>query len=108
MTGQTEPVAIGYVRHYFMMPAAELARARDHVTRAAAAENLTLQAIHVEELETEPRAFNAVVKAVEHGGVSVVIVPTLEHLKPRPGERSRRIRLELEAGVRVLVAASPP
>jgi hypothetical protein len=108
MTGGLKPLGIGYLRQYCRMRPAELGRARDRLTRVAAAEGLTLKAIFVERPETEPAAFHAVVEAARSDEVSAVIVPTLQHLKPRPGERSRRDRLVRDAGVRVLVVASPP
>lgn len=106
MTGQLRPLGVGYVREHFMMTAAEVAKARDQLTRFAAAEGLTLQCIYIEKLETEPAAFQALVDAARPDEVAAVVVPTLQHLEPRFGERSRREHLERNAGVRVLVAAS--
>jgi hypothetical protein len=104
----TRPLLLGYVREHFLMTAAELARMKQHLVDFAAVEGFTLRAIFVEQVETAPAAFQALIEAANRYQVSAVVVPSLTHLTDSTTPTSMKDHLEHYTGARVMVACPQP
>lgn len=100
------PLALGYVRRYPWMPADEFGQLQLNLALAARASGHTLGRIHVEELPTDPQAFEALLASVTDLGVRAVVVPTWAHLGrwDRAGSKYEQLRRLTSAEI---VVANP-
>lgn len=80
MIGEPMPLALAYVRRYPWMPDREYGLLQLRLAVAAREAGYTLGTIHVEELPTDPRAFEGLLTTVTQLDVRAVIVPSKAHL----------------------------
>ena len=105
-TARTRPLMLGYVRRHLLMTDAELVAVRQRITQFAFEEGFALGTVYIEEVETVPAAFEALVAAASDDEVSAVVVPTLLHLAVLGAPRDLKMHFEYCTGTRVLVATS--
>ncbi|TCM49425.1 hypothetical protein EV648_103700 [Kribbella sp. VKM Ac-2568] len=101
------PLVLGYMRRYPFMPDHEVGQMQQHLAAIARENGYTLGTVHVEELPTDPLAFETLLAAIRDLRAPAVIVPTSAHLgrADDPGSRWRLLQHETE--VRILVAGEP-
>jgi hypothetical protein len=101
------PLVLGYMRRYPFMPDHEVGQMQQHLAATARAHGYTLGTVHVEELPTDPLAFETLLAAVKDLRAPAVIVPTGAHLGRADDPGSRWRLLQYETDVRILVAGEP-
>ncbi|WP_328522908.1 hypothetical protein [Kribbella sp. NBC_00359] len=86
------------------MPDREYGLLQQRLATAAQHAGYTLGAIHVEELPTDPRAFEALLDSVADLDIRAVIIPTKVHLGrwERRGSKYEQLRRSTSAEIIVL------
>jgi hypothetical protein len=108
MIGAARRLALGYLRWYPLMSPTELGQWQQRMAETATTRGLVLGTVHVEELPTQPRAFEALLASIRALDVAAVIVPTPIHLGARDEPGSPWNRLSLDTGVEVVFTDSSP
>jgi len=75
MIGPARRLALGYLRWYPLMSPTELGRWQQRMAETATTRGLVLGTVHVEELPTQPQAFEALLASIRALDVAAVIVP---------------------------------
>ncbi|MFI5735549.1 hypothetical protein ACIA49_35895 [Kribbella sp. NPDC051587] len=97
--------AVGYLRRYPSMTWVELDQAVVRLAIFARRQGLFLSEVFVEQLATDPVAFDALVQVVKRRDIPVVVVPTDAHLSAVGRGETKGQRLERETGACALIAA---
>jgi hypothetical protein len=108
VTDYTRPLLLGYVRKHLLMTDGELDDTRERLKHFAQVEGFAMGTVFVEEIETSPAAFEALVEAVSRYEVTAVVVPSMLHFAVISAPAAIRDYFERATGVRVMVANSPP
>jgi hypothetical protein len=101
-------LAVGYLRQYRSMTSHQLAEAEERLAELAQREGLRLGKIFVEQLSTDPAAFNALIRLVQRRRISVVIVGSSAHLSSVGQGQTKLERIHHETDARVLVIDRAP
>ncbi|GAA3136919.1 signal recognition particle GTPase [Kribbella aluminosa] len=107
MTG-SQLAAVGYLRQYRSMTRYQLSAAQEQLAAYAGQEGFLLRKVFVEQLDSDPAAFDALIKSVKRRKITVVIVPTTAHLSAVGDGETKLQRLQRETGARALAATGPP
>lgn len=75
-----QPLALGYVRAHLLMTETELADARSELAHYAEREGYTLGMIFVEQPDTVPAAFRALVDRIRREEPQAILTPNALHL----------------------------
>jgi hypothetical protein len=102
------PLALGYVRRYPWMTDREYGEVQERLAVAARRAGHTLGTIHVEEMPTDPKAFEALLAAVAELDVRAVLIPSKAHLGCWENSDSKYERLRRVTTAEIIVAASSP
>jgi hypothetical protein len=102
------PLALGYLRRYPWMTEHEYGEAQERLATAARRAGHTLGTIHVEELPTDPEAFEALLAAVADLNIRAVIIPSKAHLGRWDKADSKYDRLRRATTAEIIVAAPGP
>lgn len=102
-TGPLVP-AVGYLRQYGSMTCRQFAKTREQIAAFADQYGLELRAVFVEELPSDPAAFEKLVQVVTQQNIRTVLVPNRAHLSPVGSGETKDQRLYRETGSEVLVA----
>jgi len=108
VTNYTRPLLLGYVRKHLLMTEGELDDTRERLQHFAQVEGFAMGTVFVEEIETSPAAFEALVEAVSRYEVTAVVVPSMLHFAVLSAPAAIKDYFERATGVRVMVANSPP
>ena len=108
MIGRPMPLALGYLRRYPWMTELEYGEVQERLAIAARRAGHTLTTIHVEELPTDPQAFEALLAAVTELDVRAVIVPSKAHLGRWGNSDSKYERLRRVTSAEIIVATANP
>ena len=100
----TQPVALGYIRVHIVMTEFELNDAEARIRRAATENGYQLGAVFHEQAHLAPKAFAAMIAAVNRREAAAVIVPSLIHLAVLGLPTQVVVYLESVTDVRVIVA----
>jgi hypothetical protein len=106
--GPASPLALGYMRKYPLMSETEVGRVQASLADCARRCGYTLGTVHVEELDSDPKAFLQAVAAINLFNIAAVVVPTFAHLGDPRTPGSKRAELDRETRARVLIADSSP
>jgi hypothetical protein len=104
MTDATKPLLLGYMRAHLLMTEEELTAAKEQLRQFAQREDYTLGTVLVEQLDTMPAAFAALVEAVDREGAVAIVVPSTAHLTAGGLPPLLTSYLKHVTGIRVLVA----
>jgi rhamnogalacturonyl hydrolase YesR len=108
METRTRPLLLGYIRSQVLTTADGIAEAKMALAAFAMAEGFALGTVYLEQAETAPAAFQALVDEVRcDNDVWAVVVPTAHHLT-EGGLRAMRSRFEHHGTVHVVVAEAHP
>ena len=108
MDAGTRPLLLGYIRAHVLMTADEIAAAKVSLAAFAMAEGFVLGTVYLDQVNTAPAAFQALVDEIRRDNdVWAVVVPTAHHLTDG-GLRAMKSDLEHHGAVHVMVAAPPP
>jgi hypothetical protein len=107
VTGQLAPAA-GYLRQYRSMTRYQLAQAEKQLAAFAGQQGFLLSKVFVEQLHTDPAAFEALIRSVRRRKIAVVIVPTTAHLSAVGCGETKLQRLHRETGAQALAATGSP
>ncbi len=107
MTNYTKPLLLGYLRMHLLMTDDELADVKERLERFADLEGFTLGTVYVEQLETSPAAFEALVEAVDRYEATAVALPSMLHFALLSAPAAIKDRFEHATGARVLIATTP-
>lgn len=103
---RSKPLVLGYIRQHLLMTDDEL----DHVTSGlahyAAAEGLTMGTVFVEQCESTPAAFEALVRAIDHQQAIAVVLPSMLHFAVLGAPLAVKLTFERATGARVFVASA--
>ncbi len=104
----TKPLLLGYVRMHLLMTDNELADAKERLAYFAAVEGFSLGTVYVEQVDTAPAAFEALVESVNRYGVTAVVIPSMLHFAVLSSPAAIKDHFEKATGARVLVASTAP
>jgi hypothetical protein len=102
--GQRLPVVPGYVRRYPWMTDHEFGALQHHLAEVARQHGRTLGTVYVEELPTDPKAFNALLASLKKLDVPAVIIPSKAHLGRWDLAGSKYDQLQQVAETKVIIA----
>ena len=108
MISRPMPLALGYVRRYPGMSECEYGDIQHRLADAAREAGHTLGTIHVEELPTDPQAFDALLAAVKELNVRAVVIPTKAHLGRWDLDGSKYEHLRRATAAEIIVAGTAP
>lgn len=108
MIRPAQPLALGYIRRYPGMTAREYGDTQHRLAVAAREAGHTLGTIHVEELSTDPQAFEALLAAVNELDVRAVIIPTRFHLGRWDLRESKYEQLRRATTAEIIIAQRVP
>jgi hypothetical protein len=104
----TRPLLLGYLRKHLLMTDDELHDTEERLERFARIEGFAMGTIYIEEVETSPAAFEALVEAVNRYEVTAVVLPSMLHFAVLGAPATIKGHFEHITGARVMVANSPP
>jgi hypothetical protein len=96
--------AVGYLRQYGSMTCRQFTKAREQLLAFAEQHGLELRDVFVEELRSDPAAFEKLVQVVTQQNIRRVLVPNRAHLSSVGSGETKDLRLRRETGAEVLVA----
>lgn len=105
-SGSPEP-AVAYLRQYGSMTCRQFAKAKDQLAAVAEQHGFELRQVFVEELHSDPAAFEALIRLVKRRRIPVVVVPNQAHLSSVGGNETKEQKLRRETGSEVLLADAP-
>jgi hypothetical protein len=108
MTDATRPLILGYLRKHLLMTEEELADTTERLAHFAQIEGFALGTVYVEQVDTAPAAFQALVEAANRDEVTAVVVPSMLHFAVLSAPATIKQRFEHLTGARVVVANLPP
>lgn len=108
MIGERMPVVLGYVRKYPGMSDREAGELQIRLAAVARHHGRTLGTVHVEELPTDPQAFEGLLASLQKLSAPAVIVPSKAHLGRWDHAGSKYDVLQRTTKAEVIVADSSP
>lgn len=108
MSDNLSPLTFAYVRAHLLMSETELSDLKKDLAAFARTEGFTLRTIYVEQVESVPAAFQALMEAVRREDVKTVLVPSLHHLAVVGEPLAMKEHLEHHTSAKVLVARYAP
>jgi hypothetical protein len=102
------PVVLGYVRKYPGMSDREVGELQVRLATVAGHHGRTLGTVHVEELPTDPQAFEALLASLQRLPAPAVIVPSKAHLGRWDHPGSKYDVLQRTTKAEVIVADCNP
>jgi len=104
----TRPLLLGYVLKHLLMTDGELADIKDQLEQFAAVEGYAMGTIYVEETETTPAAFEALIAAINRYEVTTVVIPSRLHFAALAMTHDVKDTFERATGARVVIATPSP
>lgn len=101
---RTKPLVLGYIRQHILMTEDELDSVTARLARFATAEGFTLGTVFIEQVESTPAAFEALVQAIGHLQAKAVVLPSMLHFAVLGAPLAVRLTFERATGAHVLVA----
>jgi hypothetical protein len=95
---------VGYLRQYQSMTRYQLEQAEEQLAALAGQQGLVLRKVFVEQLATDPKAFDALVKMVKRRAIPVVIVLRQAHLSAVGRAETKAQRLHRQTSAHALAA----
>lgn len=108
MIGRPMPLALGYIRRYPWMTDDELGSVQMALAATARRRGYTLGTVHLEELPTDPQAFDALLASLDELEVRAVLIPSKAHLGPWDSADSKYERLRQRTTAEVVVLDPSP
>lgn len=108
VTDPPRPLLLGYLSRHLLISDADFAMTLDQLDHFAKSQDYALAAVYVEQAETAPAAFEALVDAVNRGEVGAVVLPSILHFAVLGAPTRFKAYFEHATGARVLVATQPP
>lgn len=105
-TDRTRPLVFGYVRQHLLRTADELVDIKERLAFFAAAEGFAMGTVFVEQRESSPAAFEALVQAIEHDQAAAVVLPSMLHFAVLGAPLAVKLTFERATGAQVFVADS--
>lgn len=104
----TRPLLLGYILKHLLMTDGELADTKAQLEEFARVEGFAIGTIYVEETETTPAAFEALIAAVNRYELSTVVIPSRLHFAALAVTHDVKDTFERATGARVVIASSIP
>jgi hypothetical protein len=104
----TRPLLLGYVLKHLLMTDGELADIKDELEQFANIEGFAMGTIYIEETETSPAAFEALIAAVKRYEVTTVVIPSRLHFAALAVTHDVKDTFERATGARVVILSNAP
>jgi len=98
-----ERIALGYLRKYPGLTMRTIDQLRQRLSTCAEANGYRLLDVHVEERDTDPSAFFALIASIAVTGAEAVVVPTRAHLGCEQVQHSKITHLRRTTNAEVLI-----
>ncbi|MEV0283515.1 hypothetical protein AB0H36_05275 [Kribbella sp. NPDC050820] len=108
MIGRRFPVAPGYVRRYPGLSARELGELQRRLAEVAKRHGRTLGTVYVEELPSDPKAFEELLVSLKRLDAPAVVIPSKAHLGRWDLPGSKYEQLQQSTETKVIVADQSP
>jgi len=102
-----KPLVLGYVRQHLLMTEDELDDVTSRLAYFASVEGFTTGTVFVEQCESTPAAFEALVQAICRHQATAVVLPSMLHFAVLGPPLAVRLTFERATGAQVLIATSP-
>lgn len=99
------PVVIGYIRQHLLMTQTEVRYAKEQLAYFADEQSLMLGEVYVEEIETWPAAFEALIEDAMRDDVGGVLLPSMLHFAVLGTSAKVKKHFEYLTGARVYAVA---
>lgn len=80
MTDHTRPLLLGYARRDLYLSGQHIHRVKQEFAAMAKAEGYTMGSVYIEDPDTAPAAFDALVESVNRYDITTVLLPEWRHL----------------------------
>ena len=100
---RSKPLVLGYIRQHLLMTDDELDHVKSGLVRFAAVEGFTLGTVFVEQCESIPAAFEALVQAIGHQQANAVVLPSMLHFAGLGAPLAVKLTFERATGAKVFV-----
>lgn len=104
----TRPILLGYVLKHLLMTDGELADIKDELEQFAKVEGFAMGTVYIEETETTPAAFEALIAAVNRYEVTTVVIPSRLHFAALAVTHDVKDMFERATGAGVVIARPSP
>lgn len=108
MTDYTRPLLLGHLLRHLLMTEEELYCAKERMEHFAQVEGFAMGTTYVEEIDTSPAAFQALIDAIYCYEVTAVVVPSMLHLAVLSAPAGIKDYFERVTGARIMVVGSRP
>ncbi|WP_344238026.1 hypothetical protein [Kribbella hippodromi] len=102
----TRPLLLGYLRRDLYLSDRQLGETRIELGAFAALEGFTLGTIYIEDAETAPAAYEALVASVNRYEVTAVVAPDLRQFGLIGEPAAVKRRFERDTGARIMLPGS--
>ncbi|NEA32017.1 hypothetical protein [Streptomyces sp. SID13031] len=102
---RTKPLVLGYIRQHLLMTEDELVGVKARLVDYAFAEGFTMGTVFIEQRESTPAAFEALVQAISQDQASAVVLPSMLHFAVLGAPLAVKLTFERATGAQVFVAA---
>jgi hypothetical protein len=99
-----KPLVLGYIRQHLLMTEDELVGVKERLAYYATAEGFTMGTVFVEQRESTPAAFEALVQAIGHHQATAVVLPSMLHFAVLGAPLAVKLTFERATGAQVFVA----
>ena len=101
---RSKPLVLGYIRQHLLMTDDELDDVMTGLVSFAAVEGFTMGTVFVEQCESTPAAFEALIQAIGDQQANAVVLPSMLHFAVLGAPLAVKLTFERATGAQVLVA----
>ncbi|MEU4194882.1 hypothetical protein AB0E69_23490 [Kribbella sp. NPDC026611] len=108
MTDYTRPLLLGYARRDLYLSDRHVEDLKRELGAFAHVEGFAMGSVYVEDPDTAPAAFEALVTSVNRYQITAVVLPGLRHLALVGDPAEVRVRFERVTGARIMLHEVTP
>lgn len=108
MTDYTRPLLLGYARRDLYLSDRRVNDLRRELGAFAQLEGFAMGSVYVEDPDTAPAAFDALVASVSRDEITAVVLPSLRHLALVGDPAQVRVQFERVTGARIMLHEVTP
>ena len=103
MNDYTRPLLLGYARRDLYLSDRHVDDLKRELGAFAQLEGFAMGSVYVEDPDTAPAAFEALVASVNHYGITAVVLPSLRHLALVGDPEGVKVQLQRVTGARIML-----
>lgn len=108
VTDYTRPLLLGYARRDLYLSDRHVNDLKRELGAFVQLEGFAMGSVYVEDPDTAPAAFEALVASINHYQITAVVLPSLRHLALVGDPAEVRVRFERVTGARIMLHEATP